>query len=113
MSAANVRLADYTPNWFQNSAPSSGFLYNGEVLKRIITGLLGVPLLLVSVYEAYLQSFGFYAEHWTMPIEKYGARTALRWQDVAFLVVVWPILIGLFYVSYRLLKSSFHREHAE
>jgi hypothetical protein len=73
---------------------------------------LGVPLFLASLYEAFLQSFGFYAEHWTVPIEKYGVRTALRWQDVVFLVVVWAILIGLFYVSYRLLKCTFRREHA-
>ena len=77
------------------------------MLQRIITGLVGVPLFLVLLFEAYVQSFGFYAEHWTMPIQKYGVGTALRWQDVAFLVVAWPILIGLFYVSYRLLKCAF------
>jgi hypothetical protein len=33
---------------------------------------LGVSLLLVILYEAYFQSFGFYAEHWTIPIDKYG-----------------------------------------
>jgi hypothetical protein len=79
------------------------------MLKRVISALLGVPLLLVMLYEAYLQSFGFYAEHWTIPIEKYGVRTALRLQDVVFLVVIWPILLALFYVSYRLLKYAFRR----
>jgi hypothetical protein len=78
--------------------------------KRVIAALLGVPLLLVTFYEAYFQSFGFYAEHWTIPIEKYGVRTALRWQDIVFLVVIWPILLTLFYVSYRLLKYAFRRK---
>jgi hypothetical protein len=78
-----------------------------------MAGFLGVPLLLALLYESYFLTFGFYAEHWTMPIEKYGVRTVLRWQDVAFLVVAWPILIGLFYVSYRLLRCAFCCEHAE
>jgi len=77
------------------------------MLKRFIAALLGVLLLLGILYEAHLQSFGFYAEHWTIPIEKYGVRTALRWQDIVFLVVIWPILLALFYVSYRLLKYAF------
>ena len=63
-----------------------------------------MPLLLVVLYEAYFQSFGFYAEHWTIPTEKYG--TALRWQDIVFLVFIWPILLTLFYVSCHLLQSA-------
>jgi len=43
-----------------------------------------------------LLAVGFYAEHWTIPFEKYGVRTTLRWQDVVFLVVIWPILLALF-----------------
>jgi len=76
------------------------------MVKRITAALLGVPLLLVVFYEAYFQSFVFYAEHWTIPIEKFGVRTALRWQDILFLVIGWPILLTLFYVSYRLLKYA-------
>ena len=83
------------------------------MLNRVIAALLGVPLLLVMLYEAYLQSFSFYAEHWTIPIEKYGVRTALRWQDIVFLVVIWPILLALFCVSYRLLKYAFRRKRVE
>jgi hypothetical protein len=79
------------------------------MLKRVIAALLGAPLLLAILYEAYFQSFGFYAEYWTIPIEKYGVRTALRWQDIVFLAVIWPILFTLFYVSYRLLKYAFRR----
>ena len=79
------------------------------MLKRVIAALLGAPLLLAILYEAYFQSFGFYAEHWIIPIEKYGVRTALRWQDIVFLAVIWPILFTLFYVSYRLLKYAFRR----
>ena len=80
------------------------------MLRRTIAGLVSVPLLMATLYEAYLQSFGFYAEHYTMPVEKYGVRTALRWQDIVLLVVVWPILLVLFYVSYRLLKYAFPRK---
>jgi hypothetical protein len=77
------------------------------MLKRVAAALLGVPLLLVFLYEGYFQSFGFYAEHWTIPIEKYGVRTDMRWQDIVFLVVIWPILLTLFYGSYRLFKYAF------
>jgi len=77
------------------------------MVKRIIALLLSVPILCAALYEAYFQSFGFYAEHWTMPVEKYGVRTALRWQDIAFLALIWPVLLGLFYVSYRLFKYAF------
>lgn len=80
-------------------------------LKRAIAGLAGVPLLLVTLREAYFQSFGFYAEHYTVPMEKFGVRTPLRWQDIMFLAVFWPTAIALIYVSYRLLKYAFRREH--
>jgi hypothetical protein len=83
------------------------------MLKRIVSAVIGVPLLLVTAFEAYLQSFGFYAEHYTIPMEKLGVRTAIRWQDIVFLVLFWPIAIMLFYVSYRLLKHAFRRELRE
>jgi hypothetical protein len=79
-------------------------------LKRVIAGLAGVPLLLVTLAEAYFQSFGFYAEHYTFPMEKFGVRTPLRWQDVTFLAVFWPTALALSYVSYRLLKYAFQRQ---
>jgi hypothetical protein len=80
-------------------------------LRRAIAGLVGIPLLLVTLTEAYFQSFGFYAEHYTFPMEKFGVRTPLRWQDIAFLAVFWPTAVALIYVSYRLLKCAFRREH--
>jgi len=43
-------------------------------------------------------------------MEKYGVRTPLRWQDIAFLAVFWRIAVGLAYVSYRLLKYAFRLE---
>ena len=79
-------------------------------LKRAIAGLAGVPLLLATLSEAYFQSFGFYVEHYTFPMEKYGVRTPLRWQDIVFLAVFWPIAVVLVYVSYRLLKYAFRPE---
>jgi hypothetical protein len=80
------------------------------MLKRIIAGLLGVPLLLLAFYEAYLLSFGFYEKYWTIPIEKIGVRLPLRWQDIFFVVAAWSILLMLFYVSYRLVKYAFRSE---
>jgi hypothetical protein len=80
------------------------------MLKRVLAALVGVPLLLVTLFEAYLQSFGFYAEHYTIPMEKYGVRTPLRWQDVAFLVVFWPVAIALFYAAHRLLRFAVRRQ---
>ena len=79
------------------------------MLKRVIAGLLGVPLLLLAFYKAYLLSFGFYEEHWTIPIEKIGVRL-LRWQDIFFVVAAWPILLMLFYVSYRFAKYAFRTD---
>jgi hypothetical protein len=79
-------------------------------LKRAIAGLAGVPLLLVTVLEAYFQSVGFYAEHYTIPMEKFGVRTPLRWQDIVFQAAFWPIAIVLINISYRLLKYAFQRE---
>jgi hypothetical protein len=80
------------------------------MIKRVISALLGIPLLLVMAFEAYLQSFGFYFDHYTLPMEKYGVRTPLRSEDVAFLAAFWLIAVALFYISYRLLRFAFRRE---
>ena len=76
---------------------------------RFMAALAGGPLLLVTLVEAYFQSFGFYKEHYLIPMEKYGVLTPLRWQDIAFLIVFWLLAVALFYVSYRLLRYAFHR----
>ena len=81
-------------------------LLNASV-KRVHSALIGVPLLLAMLLQADFQSFGFYAEHYTIPMEKFGVRTPLRWQDIVFLVVFWSIAPALFYISYRLLKYAF------
>jgi NADH:ubiquinone oxidoreductase subunit 5 (subunit L)/multisubunit Na+/H+ antiporter MnhA subunit len=75
--------------------------------RRILAGLVGVPILLCTLVEAYFQSFGFYREHFSWPIEKYGALTPLRWQDIVFLVVFWIAAIASFYLSFRLLRFAF------
>lgn len=77
---------------------------------RLISLIVGGPLLLVTVFEAYLQSFGFYLDHFIIPKLKYGDPMHLRWQDIAWVVFFWPIAILLFYISYRLLKYAFRRE---
>ena len=76
---------------------------------RFMAALVGGPLLLVTLVEAYFQSFGFYKEHYLIPMEKYGVLTPLRWQDIAFLIVFWLLAVALFYVSYRLLRYAFRR----
>ena len=78
--------------------------------RRFMPALAGSLLLVGTLLEAYFQSFGFYEEHYVWPKEKCGVLTPLRWQDVAFLVVFWPVASGLFYMSYRLLKYAFRRQ---
>lgn len=78
--------------------------------RRFTSALAGVFLLLGTLVEAYFQSFDFYKEHYLWPREKYGVLTPLRWQDIVFLVVFWLVAIGLFYLSYRLLKYALRRE---
>jgi hypothetical protein len=76
----------------------------------LISALVGGPLLLVTIVEAYLQSFGFCLDHLAIPELKYGVPMQLRWQDIAWLMLFWPIAILTLYVSYRLLKYAFLRE---
>jgi len=64
----------------------------------------------VVIIEAYLQSFGFYLGHYVIPELKYGVPTPLRWQDIAWLALFWPVAIVLSYVSYRLLKYAFQHD---
>lgn len=78
--------------------------------KRVAAALLGIPLFVATLWGAYSVNFNFYVEYWWMPLDKYGVRTPLRWQDVVLVAAVWSVLLVLFYVSYRLLKFAFHRE---
>lgn len=78
--------------------------------RRVISALVGGLLLLGTLVEAYFQSFGFYQEHYVWPKEKYGVLTPLTWQDIVFLVTFWLVAMGLFYLSYRLLKYALRRE---
>jgi hypothetical protein len=80
---------------------------------RLVSGVLSGLILLPTLIEAYFQSYGFYKEYYVWPMEKYSMLTPLRWQDIAFLAVFWPVAIGLFYVAYRLLKFAFRRRAAE
>lgn len=77
---------------------------------RFIAALVGGPLLVATLVEAYFQSFGFYQEHYVWPMEKYGVLSPLRWQDIVFLLVFWTVAMGLFYLSYRLLRYAFRRD---
>ncbi len=79
---------------------------------RLVSALSGTFLLVVTLWQSYLQSFGFYKEHYVWPREKYGVVTPLRRQHILFLIVFWPLAVGLFYLSYRLLKNAFREDSA-
>jgi hypothetical protein len=68
--------------------------------------------MLGSIVGAYLQSFGFYREHYLISMQKYGVSTPLRWQDIVWRMVFWPLAIGSLYASYRLLKYGFRGGHS-
>jgi len=78
--------------------------------KRVAAALLAVPLFLATSWLTYSLNFNFYVEYWWMPLDKYGVRTPLRWQDSLFIAAVWLVLLVLFYVAYRLLKFTFRRD---
>jgi hypothetical protein len=84
----------------------------GPMSKRVAAALLGVPFFLTTLWAAYSMTFNFYVEYWWMPLDKYGVRTPLRWQDMVFIAAVWSVLLVLFYVSYRLLKFAFRHERS-
>ena len=75
-------------------------------MRRIVSALLGAVLLMGTCVEGYIQSVGFYVEHYVWPEQKYGVLTPLRWQDCVFLVMFWIVAIVVFYLSYRLLKFA-------
>ena len=77
---------------------------------RFISALMGGLIFAPTLVEAYFQSFGFYQEHYVWPKEKYGVLTPLRWQDIVFLAVFWPVALALLCVSYRLLRFAFRPE---
>jgi len=79
-------------------------------MRRLFLALLGIGVLGATLTEAYFQSFGFYREHYVWPKEKYGVLSPIRWQDLLFLLVFWPVAIALLYLSYRLLKLAFSTE---
>lgn len=79
---------------------------------RIVSAVVGFSLMLATVIEAYFQSIGFYRDHYVIPKEKYGVLTPLRWHDMAFLAVFWPVAIALFYASYRLIRYALRNEHS-
>jgi hypothetical protein len=78
--------------------------------RRLVSGVMGLLLLLGTLVETCRGSFGLYEEHYLFPKEKYGVLTQLRWQDFVFLASFCLAMIVLFYLSYRLLKYSFKRE---
>jgi len=73
-------------------------------IRRLISALSGGLLLVSTIFELGRGTFGFYQEHYLMPMEKYGVLTALRWQDDVFLAGLWIVAAGLLYLSYKLLR---------
>ncbi len=75
--------------------------------------MVGSLFLLGTLAELVRGSLGFYQDFYSMPMEKYGVLTPLRWQDIVFLIGFYLVSAGLLYISYRLLKYSFGRKHSE
>jgi len=76
-------------------------------VRRYLFGVLGCFLFSGTLIEAWRGSLGLCEEYYLIPKEKYGVLTSLRWQDIVFLVGFYLLLMGLSYVSYRLLKYAF------
>jgi hypothetical protein len=81
-------------------------------LKRIASTAAGVLLLAVAAIASYSISYGFYVDHYWMPLEKYGHLDPLRWQDVVFIVFFWLVMFAFFYLSYRLLRFGIRKSAA-
>jgi hypothetical protein len=75
--------------------------------KRYAAGILGALLWSALSVYAWFISYDFYLDHYVFPLEKYGVLSPLRWQDLTFLIVFWILILGLFYVSYRLVRYAF------
>lgn len=80
--------------------------------RRLVSAVTGGALLLATVAEAAHQGVAFYQMFYLIPKQKYGVLTALRWQDIAVLVVFWLFITGLAYLSYRLLRYAFQAGQA-
>src|SRR6266481_4707496 len=109
----HVRLANFS--WKDLAARALldfAVEHSGPMSKRVTAALLGVPLSLATLWGAYSLSFNFYVEYLWMPLDKYGVRTPLHWQEIVVMAAVWSVLLALFYVFYRLLKFAFHRERS-
>jgi len=79
-------------------------------LHRIISGLVGSPLLLAGVGIAYIVGDDLYENYYLLPRIKERYIMPARWQDF---VAIGGLSVGavvLFYLSYRLLKYAFRRE---
>jgi len=79
------------------------------MLKRVSSCAFGVPLLLVILYEATFD-LRFYGQSTGLSHRKYGVRAALRWQDIVFLVFIWPIWLMLVYVPAAFENMLFARK---
>lgn len=83
-----------------------------NAVTRFTCALVGFPLSFAVLIEGYLQSVGFYQEHYVWPARKFGLAPPLPTHDVVFLIAFWTIALAALYVSWRLLKYAFLRKPA-
>ena len=74
--------------------------------RRLATAAAGGAVLVGTLTGALRQALIFYEMFYSMPKEKYGVLTPLRWQDMTALVVFSLFIAGLGYLSYRLLRYA-------
>jgi hypothetical protein len=80
---------------------------------RSAAGLVGITLLVETLFTAYGSLQSMYYDYYLYPRVKDRYIMPLRWQDLAFLVLYWIGAATLVYLSYRLLKYALgHRSRS-
>jgi hypothetical protein len=85
-------------------------LHKQTLKRRILAGTFGFGLLLATLGETGFVSYVSYVDRYWMPMDKYGIRYPLRWQDIVFIVLFYAAMIGLVYLAFRLLRYALRRE---
>lgn len=75
-------------------------------VRRFTSALIGVPLLLGTVWTGFNLGEQIYYSYYFFPKFKAGYIIPTRWQDCLALGLLWGGTILLLYVSYRLLKYA-------
>lgn len=69
--------------------------------------LAAIALAIPTLFEAIRVSYFFYQDHYTIPLEKYGVLTPMRWQDIVFIAGFWAVALAILLLAYALLRTAF------